>query len=85
MPSIEAEFEVYCAKCGAGLCNNSTVRTRMGNSPAVEMEPCDRCLETSYENGYQKGAEETAEEYEVKLAELQKRIEYLESLEREVA
>ena len=85
MPSIEADFEVYCAKCGAGLCNEATVRTRMGREPAVEVEPCARCLETAQDIGYETGVDETAKEYEVKLAELQKHIEYLESLEQEVA
>ena len=85
MPSLDVEFEVFCATCGAGLCNVTNVRSRHPRSPAVEVERCERCADTAKEEGYLQGATETAAEYEMKLAELQKRIDYLESLEQEVA
>ena len=60
MPSIEAdvtvraeiEFEVYCAKCGAGLCNNVNTReSRNRRIPQIVIEPCETCLENSFDKG----------------------------------
>ena len=60
MPSIEAdvtvraeiEFEVYCARCGAGLCNNVSMReSRNRGMPQIVIEPCDQCLENEFEKG----------------------------------
>lgn len=47
MASIE--FEVYC-ECGEPL-NCKEVRG------GIEVEPCPKCLEDSYEEGYSKGEE----------------------------
>ena len=57
MPDIEVNIEIFCARCGAGICNNaSTIRHR--NQDAFSIEPCEKCLEESYNDGYKKGEEE---------------------------
>jgi hypothetical protein len=56
MPSFSAdiEFEVFCSKCGAGLCNRSDAASdRKGHR--VSIEPCSKCLEVEYDDGYEKG------------------------------
>lgn len=47
---ISIEFEVYCAKCGAGLCNQSYTGDKRGIL-ALKVEPCERCLESEYIKG----------------------------------
>lgn len=56
---VDVDFEVYCAKCGAGLCNQSDTRSshRRG-MPQVSVEPCERCLEDAREEGAAKAMEE---------------------------
>lgn len=50
--TVTAEFEVFCAKCGAGLCGNCTSGyTRGRGHPYIQIEPCERCLTDAYENG----------------------------------
>jgi len=52
MPTLWLDFEVYCARCGAGLCNNCTEgKTRGRGIPMITVEPCDKCLEEKYEEG----------------------------------
>lgn len=57
MPSIEAtiDFEVFCGKCGAGICNNATVLSRSnwrsGTSHNVSVDPCSSCADTFREEG----------------------------------
>ena len=48
MPTIE--FEVYC-ECGE-LLDCEDVRG------GIEVKPCPKCLENSYDEGYSKGEEE---------------------------
>ena len=49
---VTVEFEVFCAKCGAGLCGNCTTGTSSRRGmPYVQVEPCEACLKESYENG----------------------------------
>jgi len=45
MPDVTVEIEVYCASCGAGLCNQteSTIGGHHGK-PQFRVEPCERCL-----------------------------------------
>ena len=55
MPTITAEvdFDTYCSRCGAGICNNVEVR---GNK--VYVDPCEKCLEDEYDKGFDNGREE---------------------------
>ena len=51
MPDIEVNIEIFCARCGAGICNNaSTISYR--NRDAFTIEPCEKCLTDSYNDGY---------------------------------
>lgn len=63
MPAFEVEFEVYCARCGAGLCNQTKTEdashSYSRHHPAkVTVEPCKNCLEEAEQEGYEKGKEE---------------------------
>lgn len=55
MPSID--FSVYCDKCGAGLCNETTVRHDSAEV-SISIEPCETCLENADEEGFERGKEE---------------------------
>ena len=66
MPDMTIDFYVYCAKCGDGLCNQTTVSSgNRGNIPYIHVEPCERCLdrakdegrEEGYNDGFQEGLE----------------------------
>lgn len=56
--TVTVDFEVYCATCGAGLCNQSSTEERSSRL-RVNVEVCERCKErerdVSYEEGYSKG------------------------------
>jgi hypothetical protein len=54
MPEFTVDFEVYCSKCGAGLCNQSTTEVRRGY-PRVTVEPCTKCLDDAKNEGYDEG------------------------------
>ena len=64
MPSFTAEvtaiadvdFEVYCGKCGASLCNQSKATDSVGRRWArVTVMPCEACLEDAKSDGYSAG------------------------------
>lgn len=57
MPKIEAEFEVWCDRCGAGLCGQCR-ETRGG----ITIEPCENCLNSEYNEGYDKGYDDGKDE-----------------------
>ena len=48
---VEHRITVACAQCGDLLeCDGST--------DTVDVEPCERCLQVSYDEGYKEGKEE---------------------------
>ena len=58
MPSfdVSVDFEVFCGRCGAGLCNNS----REGRTPGrgvltLTVDPCKRCLGEEFDSGKEAG------------------------------
>jgi hypothetical protein len=55
MPTIEAEFEVWCAVCGSAMCLNCRVDNRSGRGQHVMVKPCEKCLEKARDEGYDKG------------------------------
>ena len=64
MPSIEVDIqttaevdiEVFCANCGAGLCNKtSSGRTKRRGQAFFEVEPCEKCIDRKYDEGYGDG------------------------------
>ena len=54
MPTIE--FEVWCS-CGVGLCNQCK-----DVNGGIEVEPCEKCLSASYEDGKDEGYNERDKE-----------------------
>jgi hypothetical protein len=54
MPSFETDFEVICTECGGTI--KATTSFRRGVL-VIETEPCQRCLEYSDKEGYEKGYE----------------------------
>lgn len=62
MPTFELNFEVFCS-CGEGLCNNSQEGSN-GHSQYIEIEPCQKCLAKSYEEGVDYGYEKAKGELE---------------------
>jgi len=65
MPTIEAVFEIWCAVCGDGLCNNVNAE-HPGYHPSASnpliIDPCEKCLDAAREEGYQKGYQEAADD-----------------------
>jgi len=55
MPEFSVDFAVYCS-CGNGLCTQSRGSNKRG--PQVTVEPCEKCLQTEYDKGYQEGYDE---------------------------
>lgn len=56
MPEIGINIEVYCALCGAGLCNQTeATKTIRRLEPSFRVQPCETCLEKKYDAGYNAG------------------------------
>jgi len=62
MPNVTINIDVYCARCGRGLCHQ-TESTITKNQPSflIDVEPCEYCLDLSYNEGYRKGYDERDE------------------------
>ncbi len=59
MPGIEVNIEVYCARCGEGLCNQTeSTTTRTRREPCFRVEPCKKCLDEAREEGHSSGYDE---------------------------
>ena len=60
MPEFTIEFEVYCEKCGAGLCPNTSTEEADRNRryPRAYVEPCEKCLSDAKSDGYDEGYQE---------------------------
>jgi len=57
--TVNVDFEVFCAKCGAGLCSQSTGgNSTRRNYPYVQVEPCKKCLEAEWDAGHDAGYNE---------------------------
>jgi len=54
-PEFEFEFEVYCGRCGSGMCHLADADYQHRRDPRITIEPCEKCLEASKEEGYDKG------------------------------
>lgn len=52
MPIAEIDIEIYCGKCGAGMCNNTSfASTRNRSQPSFRVDPCEKCLEEARQEG----------------------------------
>lgn len=50
VPSVDVDFEVFCANCGKGLCNKSDASSwRRGFR--VDVEPCPDCIKDAEDRG----------------------------------
>ena len=54
MVDIEVDIEIWCATCGAGLCNATSADRRHGR-PAFQVEACQRCMDAAEERGREEG------------------------------
>ena len=46
--TADVDFEIFCARCGAGIClNGDTRKSRGRNMPQVTIEPCSACIEAA--------------------------------------
>jgi len=62
MPEVSIDIEIYCS-CGQGLCSQSTGGSgRYG--PNITVEPCEKCVDESYERGVEDGWEKAQDERE---------------------
>ena len=66
MPEFTVSFEVYCGKCGAGLCNNSRTEERRGTL-RVTVEPCEDCLTNAKNEGDTEGHDRGVQEMQDKI------------------
>lgn len=68
MPTVTAEVDmeiaVWCGRCGAGLCIQSS-----GNGAGITVDPCEQCLETERAEGYEAGNEDGYRQAEEDLVE----------------
>ena len=56
---VDVDFEVFCARCGSGLCNQSDTReSRYRKYPQVTVEPCERCINNAIDEAVQKALQE---------------------------
>ena len=66
MPEITVKLEIFCAKCGAALNDQTTERKRnryiTDELPTFEVEPCEKCLEEAKDEAFNSGKDEGYEE-----------------------
>jgi len=59
VPNITINIDVYCARCGAGLCNQTTFNEGRGGfyskDSSFSVEPCQKCLDEARQEGYDEG------------------------------
>jgi hypothetical protein len=55
MPEIKVNIEIFCDRCGDGLCGNTSARNKSGrySEEAYFVKPCAKCLKEKYEEGYE--------------------------------
>lgn len=66
MPSVTVDIEVYCDRCGKGLCRNS-----YGGDAKITVDPCSYCEsavedeahDSAYDDGYKAGYEDAKNEF----------------------
>jgi len=65
MPNLDFEFEVFCAVCGEGICNNCEEgKTKGRGMPFIRVKPCETCMSNAKEQGYDEGYDKRDSEIE---------------------
>lgn len=62
MPEITVDIEVWCAKCGTGLCQGTTATTHRGR-PGFDVEPCPKCMSAENDAGFEVGYDQAKDEF----------------------
>jgi flagellar biosynthesis/type III secretory pathway protein FliH len=84
--SMNVNIEVYCAACGNGLCNQTEfTRGRSRNQPQFRVEPCDKCLDSAKEKGYEEGYTEAETSLKDTVRRLEEEIDLLTQQRDELA
>ncbi len=52
MPEVRFDLEVWCSRCGKGICHLVTTRRKPGE---IQVDPCDNCLDIEHNRGYEEG------------------------------
>ena len=67
MPDVTVNIDVYCGRCGEGLCGQTEVKAASyyNSQPGFHVEPCEKCLDAAevkgYDEGYGKGQDDAGE------------------------
>ena len=59
MPEISVNIEVWCSECGKGICDLVSQGNKVGH---ITVEPCPKCLDVAYKEGYDEGYKTAKEE-----------------------
>ncbi len=71
--STDIEFEVFCAECGAGICNHADTRvSHRRNANQVVVRPCDTCMKAKQDEI--DGHEETIEQRDSTIEDLREEV-----------
>lgn len=60
MPDSEVNIELYCVRCGDSLFAEIAPNSAYG-APSFLVDPCEKCLDNSEDEGYKRGVQETEE------------------------
>lgn len=63
MPEMEVDFDVYCAQCGVGLWDNTTVKPGK-HRVCLRIDPCEVCITAANQEGFKDGKYEAQQEDE---------------------
>lgn len=56
---VLVNVEVYCQRCGAGLCNQTEATAgHYRGEPQFRVEPCEKCLEEARDDAHSDGYDE---------------------------
>jgi len=55
MPTLDVEFEIFCAECGTDLGNGVEVKEAEAFEDYVFVPPCEKCLEAAKDEGDAEG------------------------------
>ena len=54
---IDVHFDVYCARCGKGICNNCDTNIESKSGLKMRVEPCKNCLDKERKTGRKEAKE----------------------------